>query len=86
MYRIDKYPIGEDAWNRSKESRQHPELFSSGHGTVDLPWSTEEQPSDKKSTKKENQSNTDTKEHNLGGHTVRHGYPTRSVKRDLNNI
>ncbi|KAI9265664.1 hypothetical protein EDC94DRAFT_603742 [Helicostylum pulchrum] len=90
---VDSYPVGEDSWNRSKESRAHPELHSSGHGTVDRPWSDGPQqtesskPQPTEYTKKEDESNTDTaKEHNFGGHTIKHPYSTRSVKRDLNNI
>ncbi|KAG2231166.1 hypothetical protein BDF21DRAFT_415101 [Thamnidium elegans] len=89
---VDSYPIGEDSWNRSKESRAHPELHSSGHGTVDRPWSDGPQQTDSSKlqqtehSKKTDESNTDKKEHNFGGHTIKHPYSTRSVKRDLNNI
>lgn len=85
-------PIGQDSWNRSKESRQHPELHSSGHGTVDLPWSSH---TDNKQDSKTNSNSKmssdeeekqDKKQHNLGGHTRKREYLPRSVKRDLNNI
>ncbi|KAG1136883.1 hypothetical protein G6F38_011722 [Rhizopus arrhizus] len=37
--KTDNDPIDQDAWNRHKESREHPELPSTGHGTVSRPWS-----------------------------------------------
>lgn len=88
------YPIGQDSWNRSKESRQQPELHSSGHGTVDLPWSTgvdSEQDSKANSdssdsfvNKEEDKQEHD--KHQFSGHTRKRQYLPRSVKRDLNNI
>ncbi|KAI9351013.1 hypothetical protein BD770DRAFT_394125 [Pilaira anomala] len=89
------YPIGEDAWKGGKEGKVHPELHSTGYGTVDRPWSDESStessgnnkvPKVHKVTKKE-ESNTDSKEqHNFAGHTIHHSHSIRSVKRDLNDI
>ncbi|CAO3643878.1 unnamed protein product [Cunninghamella blakesleeana] len=33
--KVTESPIGEDAWNHSKQSREHPQLFSTAHGTTD---------------------------------------------------
>ncbi|CAO3703837.1 unnamed protein product [Rhizopus stolonifer] len=83
----ENYPVGQDAWNRSKESKEHPELHSTGYGTVDREWSEEEEQQKKETKKKTKHKPTQRASSKEGfGHTVAHEHAPRSIKRDLNNI
>ncbi|ORE02119.1 hypothetical protein BCV72DRAFT_258466 [Rhizopus microsporus var. microsporus] len=83
----EHYPIGQDAWNRSKESREHPELYSTGYGTVDREWSNEEEETKPQSKSTKQRKRPERSESKEGfGHTVPHQPSPRSVKRDLDNI
>ncbi|ORY94244.1 hypothetical protein BCR43DRAFT_517247 [Syncephalastrum racemosum] len=92
-------PRGEDAWNHSKDAREHPELHSTAYGTVDSMDEQEQEAlhandSSGKSQKKKKdphiQDNAHPEEGHSGasfGHTVHSNrHPTRPVKRDLNNV
>ncbi|EIE91926.1 hypothetical protein G6F46_012080 [Rhizopus delemar] len=84
--KTDNYPIGQDAWNRSKESREHPELYSTGYGTVDRPWSSET-PDDEPPKRTSKRTPVERSESKEGfGHTVSHRHSPRSIKRDLNDV
>ncbi|KAI8880253.1 hypothetical protein K501DRAFT_255324 [Backusella circina FSU 941] len=88
------YPIGQDAWNRSKESREHPELHSTGHGTMSREWDTEaiiegSSPSSANKIEDQNKDKDQKQDNGFGisfGHTTRRVHSPRSIKRDLNNI
>ncbi|KAI8355108.1 hypothetical protein EDC96DRAFT_577002 [Choanephora cucurbitarum] len=74
-----------------------PEQYqSTGHGTVDVPWSQDTkdslkqnqgQTSDKQQSQQQNQQQP--QQHNASsgfGHTTHQGHSRRSIKRDLNDI
>ncbi|KAI9282244.1 hypothetical protein BY458DRAFT_583548 [Sporodiniella umbellata] len=82
----NNYPVGQDSWNQSKESKEHPELHSTGHGTSDREWSTDTVHEDKQTEAKGTRKLSESKSTEGFGHTVHHGHSTRSIKRDLNDI
>ncbi|KAI8371774.1 uncharacterized protein BYT42DRAFT_616834 [Radiomyces spectabilis] len=88
-------PRGEDPWNQSKEARQHPEEFSTAHGTVDFDNSSDDANSSlqqhSQSSKKKDPHNTkDAQPHDNTegfGHTVSQPHVVDStIKRDPDNI
>ncbi|EPB84319.1 hypothetical protein PS15m_006867 [Mucor circinelloides] len=75
----------------------HQQQASTGHGTVNVPWTEDSKSSlqdnqgvsstsqNQKSHKQQNDANE--KEHHTGfGHATQHQHSPRSIKRDLNNI
>ncbi|KAI8380378.1 hypothetical protein BD560DRAFT_432223 [Blakeslea trispora] len=68
---------------------------STGHGTVDVPWSQDAveslrqdrgQSSSKHNQHEQQPQAEKEKEHTGFGHTTHQGHSRRSIKRDLNNI
>ncbi|CAO3617024.1 unnamed protein product [Mucor fragilis] len=69
---------------------------STGHGTVDVPWTEDAKSSmqdnqgisssSNSKTQKSHQHDTSEKEHTGFGHTTQHQHSPRSIKRDLNDI
>ncbi|KAI8982021.1 hypothetical protein BDF20DRAFT_912226 [Mycotypha africana] len=76
------------------------QLKSTGHGTVDIPWSESSKESmqvrsedlhkhnkhEDNVTKDTNERQPDSKNHAGFGHTVSHQHSPRSIKRDLDNV
>ncbi|KAI9023085.1 hypothetical protein CLU79DRAFT_750206 [Phycomyces nitens] len=91
-----KSPIhhrGEDAWNGSKEARAHPELCSTGYGTIDIDIDRSQSsnknpaPHPDQSNSKQDKSESDDKEKDVYGHTVHsRSSPQNYVHRDLKDI
>ncbi|KAI8060466.1 hypothetical protein BC940DRAFT_246469, partial [Gongronella butleri] len=71
-------PRGESTWDRSKQAREHPEWFTTAHGTTDRLEQREEEPNQMASTSLSSYMDF--------GHTVQQGHSYRSVHRDLDNI
>ncbi|KAI7876081.1 hypothetical protein K492DRAFT_210566 [Lichtheimia hyalospora FSU 10163] len=93
---------GEDAWDHSKDAREHPELHTTAYGTVDTSNLMEDQGDTdlmlKQQQSKDDDSSKDThwqdssppahRDESVFGHTVPklHPFPRAPVKRDLNDI
>lgn len=82
-------------------SSQQQQQGSTGHGTVDVPWtedtkssvqdnqgisSSSSSSSSNSKTQKSHQQDASEKEHSGFGHTTQHQHSPRSIKRDLNDI
>lgn len=82
--------------NNSQNTTAAP--LSTGHGTVDVPWSEDSKSSlqdnqgisstsNSSTQKSNNQKDQNQEHHNTGfGHATQHQHSPRSVKRDLDNI
>ncbi|KAG0164480.1 hypothetical protein DFQ30_009880 [Apophysomyces sp. BC1015] len=89
-----RHPRGQDAWNHTEEARDHPEWYTTAHGTLDL--ETEKEIMEKregKSTEKaplagKTQPSSFNTVKGIGfGHTVpKPRISSRPVHRDLTNI
>ncbi|KAI8340725.1 hypothetical protein BC941DRAFT_467892 [Chlamydoabsidia padenii] len=83
---------GENEWDGSKESRDHPEWNTTAYGTTNRweqhPPSTESPSSDKQQQQHQQQQHQHghTDSNMEAGHTVQHPRSSRSIRRDLNNI
>ncbi|KAI8083009.1 uncharacterized protein BX664DRAFT_361285 [Halteromyces radiatus] len=85
-------PKGESTWDHSQASREHPEWYTTAHGTTDR-WEQHpplEEPTSTEQQQKRNHHRRQTQDHPRRfmeyGHTVQHPPSRRSIHRDLNNI